>query len=218
MVFSQAANQTIYPFVLPKLPYDDTSFSDMLSKETFDYHHQKHHNTYVEKLNTLLSTEPTWAGRSLEELILSTHGNKMLQGIFDNASQVWNHTFYWHSITSDYQLPYGELMTMLQRDFGSLAKFYTEFENAAMSQFGSGWVWLAYKNDKLHIIKTPNANNPITDDYLPLLTCDVWEHAYYIDYKNNRLAYVKAFLTWFANWNFASDNLTKAVTSKAISI
>ena len=212
MVFSQVANQTIQPFILPELPYATNSFGSKLSNSTFDYHYLKHHKTYVDKLNALLSTEPELQGISLEKLILSTHDNSMLQGIFNNAAQVWNHTFYWYSITPDYQLPQGELLEMIKKDFGSLVEFYTQFENAAMSQFGSGWVWLTYKNSKLHIIKTSNADNPITDGYTPLLTCDVWEHAYYIDYKNQRLEYVKAFLTWIANWDFANENLAKAVT------
>ena len=212
-MFSHIAHQAQYPFNLPQLPYAKNSFGSKFSKEAFDYHYQKHHKAYVDKLNTLLSTEPILQPKSLEELVLFTYNNKAFQGIFNNATQVWNHTFYWHSLTPDYKLPQGKLLEMLKKDFTNLVEFYTKFEDAAMSQFGSGWVWLAYKNDKLHIIKTANANNPTTDGYAPLLTCDVWEHAYYIDYKNDRLAYAKNFLTGLANWNFASDNLMKAIAS-----
>ncbi len=192
------------PFELPPLPYALDALAPAISEETLSYHHGKHHQTYVNKLNELVANTP-YEKQSLEEIILNAEG-----GIFNNAAQVWNHTFYWHSMTPDAKAePQGEFAERINKDFGSIAQFKQDFTNAALTQFGSGWAWLvADKDGKLSIIKTSNAGNPMTEGKTPLLTCDVWEHAYYIDTRNNRAQYLDNF--WkLVNWEFGADNLGK---------
>ena len=189
-------------FELPALPYAKNALAPIISEETLDYHHGKHHNTYVVNLNNLIKDDAARAGQSLEEIVRSSSG-----GLFNNAAQVWNHTFYWHSLTPNGSgAPSGALAAAIDRDFGSFDKFKAEFAAAAMGQFGSGWAWLVSDAaGKLSVVKTPNAETPLTTDKTALLTCDVWEHAYYIDFRNRRADYVAGF--WkLANWDFASAN------------
>jgi Fe-Mn family superoxide dismutase len=189
-------------FELPALPYAKTALAPIISEETLDFHHGKHHNTYVVNLNNLIKDDAARAGQSLEEIVRTSSG-----GLFNNAAQVWNHTFYWHSLTPNGSgAPTGALAAAIDRDFGSFDKFKAEFAAAAMGQFGSGWAWLVSDAEgKLSVVKTPNAETPLTTDKTALLTCDVWEHAYYIDFRNRRADYVAGF--WkLANWDFASAN------------
>ena len=191
-------------FTLPELPYAKDALAPHLTAETLDLHHGKHHNAYVVNLNKLLDGKPE-ASKSLEEIILSSDG-----GVFNNAAQIWNHTFYWKSMKpAGGGEPTGDLKAAIDRDFGSCAKFKEEFTTAATTQFGSGWAWLVLEKGKLAITKTSNADLPMKHGQTALLTCDVWEHAYYVDYRNLRPKYVETFLTNLANWDFAAENLKK---------
>ena len=189
-------------FELPKLPWDKNALAPHISEETLDYHYGKHHNAYVTNLNKLTEGQPE-AGKSLEELIKTTEG-----GVFNNAAQVWNHTFYWHSMKpGGGGKPSGALAEAINRDFGSFEKFAEEFANAAATQFGSGWAWLVKGQDgKLKVVKTGNADCPIKHGDTPLLTIDVWEHAYYIDFRNARPKYIETFMNSLVNWDFAAKN------------
>ena len=191
-------------FELPALPYAKDALSPHISAETFDYHHGKHHNAYVTKLNAL--TEGTDnASKSLEELIKSTDG-----GLFNQAAQVWNHTFFWNSMKpGGGGEPSGDLAAAINRDFGGYDKFKEAFTKAAATRFGSGWAWLVKDGDKLAVMSTANAGNPMTEGKTPLLTLDVWEHAYYIDYRNARPKFIEAFLGNLVNWDFAASNFGK---------
>ncbi len=187
---------------LPDLPYPQNALEPHISAETLEYHYGKHHATYVKKLNKQISgTE--FESASLEEIIRQSSG-----GIFNNAAQVWNHTFYWNCLSPDGGgKPQGELARVIDDAFGSLAEFKDQFSEAAASNFGSGWTWLTQNpQGQLEIINTGNAGNPMTDDKHPLLTCDVWEHAYYIDYRNARPKYIEAFWN-LVNWDFVAQNL-----------
>lgn len=175
--------------ILPELPYAANALEPFISEKTISFHYGKHHQTYVNKLNELIAgTE--FENASLEEIVMKSQG-----GIFNNAAQVWNHTFYWNCLSPEGgKEPEGVLMEALEDAFGSFEKFKDAFANAAATQFGSGWAWLVKNSEgKLEIVKTPNAENPMTQGYIPLLTCDVWEHAYYLDYQNRRPDYVKEF-------------------------
>ncbi len=190
-------------FTLPELPYAKDALAPHISAETLDFHHGKHHNAYVTKLNELVAADPSLAGKSLEDLIRTTSG-----GVFNQAAQVWNHTFYWHSMKpGGGGEPTGAIAVGIMKAFGSFADFKTKFSAAAVGQFGSGWAWLV-KNGSgaLEIVATSNAGCPLTDNKTPILTCDVWEHAYYIDYRNARPKYVE---TWWnlVNWDHANKNL-----------
>jgi len=191
-------------FELPALPYAKDALVPHMSAETFDYHHGKHHNAYVTKLNAL--TEGTDnASKSLEELIKSTEG-----GLFNQAAQVWNHTFFWNSMKpAGGGAPTGDLAAAIDRDFGGLEQFKTAFAAAAAGRFGSGWAWLVKDGDKLAITSTANADNPMTDGKTPILTLDVWEHAYYVDYRNARPKFISAFLESLVNWDFVAENFSK---------
>ncbi|HQY65156.1 MAG: superoxide dismutase [Myxococcales bacterium] len=193
------------PFSLPELPYAKDALAPHLTAETLEFHHGKHHNAYVVNLNKLLEGKPE-AEKTLEEVILASDG-----GVFNNAAQIWNHTFYWSSMKpGGGGEPTGDLKAAIDRDFGSFAKFKEEFSAAAATQFGSGWAWLVVKDGKLSVTKTSNADLPMKHGQTALLTCDVWEHAYYIDYRNLRPKYVETFLSHLANWDFAAANLAKA--------
>jgi superoxide dismutase, Fe-Mn family len=193
------------PFSLPELPYAKDALAPHLTAETLEFHHGKHHNAYVVNLNKLLEGKPE-AEKSLEEIILGSEG-----GVFNNAAQIWNHTFYWSSMKpGGGGEPTGDLKAAIDRDFGSFAKFKEEFSAAAATQFGSGWAWLVVKDGKLSVTKTANADLPMKHGQTALLTCDVWEHAYYIDYRNARPKYVETFLNHLANWDFAAANLKGA--------
>jgi Fe-Mn family superoxide dismutase len=186
---------------LPKLPYPMDALAPSISKETLEYHYGKHHLAYVNNLNNLIKgTE--FENMSLEETILKSTG-----GIFNNAAQVWNHTFYWNCLTPKSPLaPSGKLAEAINKTFGSFEEFKKLFSQAAISTFGSGWAWLVKKDvDQLEIISTSNAGTPMQHDKKALLTCDVWEHAYYIDYRNARPTYVDMF--WkLVNWDFIAKN------------
>ncbi|MFN6560742.1 MAG: superoxide dismutase [Nostoc sp. ChiSLP01] len=198
-------------FVQPPLPFDINALEPYgMKAETFEYHYGKHHKAYVDNLNKL--TEGTeLADKSLEEVIQSSFKDSSKTGIFNNAAQVWNHTFFWNSLKpAGGGTPTGELATKIEKDFGSFDKFKEEFSNAAATQFGSGWSWLIDDGGTLKVIKTPNAENPLAHGQKALLTLDVWEHAYYIDYKNARPAFIKNFLENLVNWDFAAENFAKA--------
>jgi Fe-Mn family superoxide dismutase len=209
MTFCKISNQTQYPFVLPSLPYADTALEPVMSSKTFSFHHQKHHNAYVVNLNKLIEGSD-FAKMDLESIIVATADKVDKAAIFNNAAQVWNHTFFWNSMSpSGGGKPSANLLNKINEDFGSFEAFCESFKSNGISQFGSGWVWLVQdKNSKkLSIVKTSNANSPITSGYNPLITCDVWEHAYYIDFQNKRPDFLSVFLEKLVNWNFASERL-----------
>ncbi|WAS92687.1 superoxide dismutase [Nannocystis punicea] len=190
------------PFTLPDLPYAKDALAPHLSAETLEFHHDKHHAAYVNNLNKLLAGKPE-AELPLEEVILRSDG-----GVFNNAAQVWNHTFYWHCMRPNGGgRPTGELAEAITRDLGSYERFREEFANAATTQFGSGWAWLVVDNGKLAITKTGNADLPLKHGQKALLTIDVWEHAYYIDFRNARPKYIDTFLDHLVNWDFVAENL-----------
>jgi len=208
MIFCKKSNQKSYPFILPPLPFGKNDFVPYFSSETFDYHYEKHHQTYLTNLNNLLQNYPELQGKNLEELIIASNLNPEILNIFNNAAQVWNHSFFWHSISPQGGgKPTGRILEQINKDFDSYDKFVAEFKQAAMRQFGSGWVWLTFSNDKLQIVKTSNADTPITKSIKPLIGFDVWEHAYYIDYRNKRLDYVTIFIEHMINWQFAQENM-----------
>jgi Fe-Mn family superoxide dismutase len=189
-------------FTLPPLPYDKGALAPHISAETLEFHHGKHHKAYVDNLNKLVEGKPE-ANKSLEDIIKSSEG-----GVFNNAAQIWNHTFYWSSMKPNGGgQPTGELAQAITRDFGSYEKFAEEFSQAGATQFGSGWAWLVLDKGKLAVTKTPNADLPLKHGQKALLTMDVWEHAYYIDYRNARPKYIETFLKSLANWDFALQNL-----------
>ncbi|WP_262691687.1 superoxide dismutase [Kordiimonas aestuarii] len=202
-------------FELPKLPYAQDALEPHISAETLGFHHGKHHNAYVTNLNGLVEgTE--FEGKSLEQIMVATAGKTDKAGIFNNAAQVWNHTFYWHSmVPNGGGEPTGVLADKINADFGSFDDFVDAFKKAGATQFGSGWAWLVLdKEGKLDVVKTPNAECPLTEGKTPLLTMDVWEHAYYLDYQNRRPDYISTFLGKLVNWQFAAANYS-AATAKA---
>ena len=191
-------------FELPPLPYAKDALAPQISEETLEFHHGKHHKTYLDKLNDLLpATE--FEGKSLEDIIGTSTGN-----IFNNAAQAWNHTFYWNCLSPNGGgEPAGELADVINETFGSFENFKEEFTATSVGIFGSGWSWLVKKADgSLEITSTADAGNPMTDGETPILICDVWEHAYYIDYRNSKAAYLKAFFE-LINWDFIYDQYTK---------
>ena len=189
-------------FELPALPFERDALAPHISGETLDYHHGKHHAGYVAKLNAAVEADPSLAGKSLEDLILSASG-----GVFNNAAQIWNHTFYWNSLSpSGGGEPTGAIAEAITRDFGGFEAFKKAF-NAAAGHFGSGWAWLVKDSEgKLSVVDTADAGNPLTDGLTPVLVLDVWEHAYYIDHRNARPAYIEGFWA-LVNWDFANANL-----------
>jgi superoxide dismutase, Fe-Mn family len=194
------------PHVLPPLPYPDNALDPVISANTLSFHYGKHHKTYVDNLNKLIAGTEL-ADLSLEEIIASTAGKADKVGVFNNAAQVWNHTFYWNSLSpKGGGEPPSALKQKIEASFGSLEACKKELATAATTQFGSGWAWLAQDGDKLQVIKTGNADLPLTKGIKPLLTIDVWEHAYYLDYQNRRPDYVNAVLDKLINWSFAADN------------
>jgi Fe-Mn family superoxide dismutase len=189
-------------FTLPPLPWSKDALVPHISAETIDFHYGKHHQAYVTNLNKLVEGKPE-ASKGLEELILSSEG-----GVFNNAAQIWNHTFYWNSMKPQGGgKPAGKLLELVNRDFGSADNLLQQLGEAAKTQFGSGWAWLVEEGGKLKVTKTANADLPMKHKQKALLTCDVWEHAYYIDYRNARPDYVEAFLKNLVNWDFAAKNL-----------
>lgn len=188
-------------FELPALPYEKNALEPHISAETLEFHHGKHHQTYVTKLNGLIEGTD-FEGKSLEEIVKSSDG-----GVFNNAAQVWNHTFYWNSLSPNAGgEPTGPLADAINAKWGSFAEFKAAFNDKAVNNFGSSWTWLVKTADgELDIVNTSNAATPITDGHTPLLTVDLWEHAYYIDYRNVRPNYLEGFWA-LANWSFASEN------------
>ena len=193
-------------FELPPLPYERNALEPHISEETMNFHYGKHHQAYVTNLNKMVEGTDM-AGKTLEDVVKSSDG-----GVFNNAAQIWNHTFFWHSMKPNGGgAPTGELAEKIDAAFGSLDNFKAEFKTAGGTQFGSGWAWLVADADKnLKIVKTANAETPLTDGVTPLLTCDVWEHAYYLDYQNRRPDFLQTFLDSLINWDFAAENLSNA--------
>jgi Fe-Mn family superoxide dismutase len=192
-------------FELPKLPYAKDALAPLMSAETFEYHYGKHHQAYITNLNAAIAGTPN-ADKSLEEIILASDGP-----LFNNAAQVWNHTFFWNCLKPQGGgKPSGALAQAIDRDFGSFEKFREQFVQAAVKQFGSGWAWLVVEGGKLKITSTSNADLPLKHGQTALFTVDVWEHAYYIDYRNLRQKFVETIVDSLANWDFAAQNLAAA--------
>ncbi len=195
---------------LPPLPYDATALEPVISANTLAFHHGKHHAAYVTNFNTLTKDSPL-ADKPLEEVIKAVAGDSAKAGIFNNAAQVWNHTFFWNCLAPNAGgKPSGALLAKIEADFGSFDAFVSEFKTAATTQFGSGWAWLVLDQGKLKVTKTANADTPLAHGQVPLFTVDVWEHAYYLDFQNRRPDFVAAVLEKLANWAFVAQNLAKA--------
>ncbi len=189
-------------FELPSLPFAKDSLGEHMSAETLNFHYGKHHQGYVNKLNAAVKGKPE-AEKSLEDIIRSSEG-----GLFNNAAQVWNHTFFWNSMKpGGGGTPSGDLLDAINRDFGGVDGFKDQFAKTAAGRFGSGWTWLIVDGGKLSVVDTANADTPIRTGHAPLLTIDVWEHAYYIDYRHARPDFIKSFLDHLINWDFATANL-----------
>jgi Fe-Mn family superoxide dismutase len=203
------------PFQLPALPWQENALEPVISARTIGFHYGKHHATYVKKLNELVAGT-RYAELPLEQVITATAGNTETAKIFNNAAQTWNHTFFW-----DCMRPGGggepprEIARALEQSFGDFSRFKEKFAQAAVDQFGSGWAWLVAKGDKLEVISTANAQTPIAMGATPLLTIDVWEHAYYLDYQNRRPDFVNAVIDRLLNWEFAMEQMEKAQQRKA---
>ncbi|MBQ8436953.1 MAG: superoxide dismutase [Alphaproteobacteria bacterium] len=190
-------------FELPPLPYQLNALEPYISEQTMSYHYGKHHQAYIDNLNKLIKNTK-FENMPMEEIIIKTAGKSEFSGVFNNAAQSWNHTFFWNTMKPNGGgEPTGELKKKIDRDFGSYDKFKAEFINAAVSQFGSGWAWLAEDKDngKLVIIKTANGDNPIAHGLIPIIGLDVWEHAYYLDYQNRRADYINNYLNHLVKWN-----------------
>ena len=198
-------------FDLPALPYGRDALAPTISENTLDFHYGKHHQAYVNNLNGMIEGTDL-AGKTLEEIIHAVHADSAKAGIFNNAAQVWNHTFYWHSMKPNGGgAPTGKAAELIERDFGSYDAFREAFSKAGATQFGSGWAWLVLVNGKLEVRKTLNAETPLTEaGVTPLATMDVWEHAYYLDFQNARPKYIAAFLDSLLNWDFVNQNLADA--------
>ena len=194
------------PFSLPPLPYADTALEPLISANTLSFHYGKHHKAYVDNLNKLVEGKDL-ASMTLEQIINLSAGKADMAGVFNNAAQIWNHTFYWNSMKPNGGgKPTGALAAAIDKDLGGYDKFKTDLSAAAMTQFGSGWAWLVSEAGTLKIVKTGNAEVPFTKGQKPLLTIDVWEHAYYLDYQNLRAKYVETLIDKLLNWDFANAN------------
>ena len=195
-------------FTLPELPYAYDALQPYMSKDTLEFHHDKHHKAYVDTMNKLLEGSEL-AGKSLEEIVKASHGKN--QPLFNNAGQNYNHIHFWQWMKpkGGGAIP-GSLQKRIDSDLGGSEKFKADFIQAGVGQFGSGWAWLAVKNGKLEIMKTPNGENPLVHGASPILGVDVWEHSYYIDYRNRRPDYLKAFIENLVNWEHVEEMLSKA--------
>jgi superoxide dismutase, Fe-Mn family len=194
-------------FGQPPLPYDFNALEPQMSARTFEFHYGKHHAAYVTNLNNLVK-DTELADKPLVEVIQASFKDPAKTGIFNNAAQVWNHTFFWNSMKSGGGgKPSGDLAAKIDAAFGSFDKFKEDFKTAAATQFGSGWAWLVMEGDTLKVTKTPNAENPLVHNQKPLLTLDVWEHAYYLDYQNRRPDFIQTYLDELVNWDFAAQNM-----------
>ena len=193
---------------LPPLPYADNALDPIITAKTIGFHYGKHHKAYVDNLNGLLKDMPDLAALSLEDLIKKTAGDAAKAGVFNNAAQIWNHTFYWKSMAAKGGgQPTGKLLDLIGTSFGGYDKFKDAFATAGKTQFGSGWAWLVLDGGKLTVEKTANADTPMARGKKCLITMDVWEHAYYLDFQNRRPDYITAFLDKLVNWEFAAANL-----------
>ena len=197
-------------FVLPDLPYSKDAFGDILSAETFDYHHGKHHNAYVVKANELIAADPALQGMSLVELIKSSKG-----ALFNQVGQIWNHTFYWHSLSPEKKQPSGQLLDLINEGFGSVDALLDKLKAEAVGHFASGWAALILKDGKLEVTSYHDADTPVAHGHAPLLILDVWEHAYYIDYRNLRPNYAERLLKEAIDWDFVALNLDGEGASRA---
>ena len=207
---SGASAQTKGPFELPPLPYPQDALAPVISAATVGFHYGKHHRSYLDNLNGLVKGTP-YETMGLEAVIRASAARPGQEAVFNNAAQVWNHTFYWNGMKAGGGgKPAGEVGRAIDRSFGSYETFRKEFLAAALGQFGSGWAWLVADGKTLKVVKTPNAENPITQGLKPLLTVDVWEHAYYLDYQNRRKDFVEASLDRLVNWSFVEGNLKMA--------
>jgi Fe-Mn family superoxide dismutase len=208
--FTPAFAQGAQPITLPPLPYAENALAPVISAYTISFHYGKHHKGYVDNLNKLIASTEL-ADAPLEKIITATAGIADQQSIFNNAAQIWNHTFYWKSMKPNGGgKPTGELAKKIDAAFGNYDNFKKELATAAIIQFGSGWAWLVAEKGTLKVVKTPNADLPLIHGQTPLLTIDVWEHAYYLDYQNRRADYVNAVIDKLLNWDFAAENLAKA--------
>lgn len=206
-MMSNDKSESALEHILAPLPYARDALAPVISANTLSFHYGKHHKAYVDNLNKFI-TGTEYAGLALEKIILRAAGKIDKVAIFNNASQAWNHAFYWSSlIPNGGGQPPETLKKKIEASFGTLDICKKELTDAAISQFGSGWAWLVLDGDKLKVIKTANADSPLTKGMKPLLTIDVWEHSYYLDYQNRRLDYVNAVIDKLINWNFAQDNL-----------
>jgi superoxide dismutase, Fe-Mn family len=197
------------PLSLPPLPYADNALEPVISAKTLSFHHGKHHRTYVENTNKLIAGTEL-ADRSLDQIVMVTAGRADHANIFNNAAQAWNHRFYWRCLKpKGGGEPPTALKQKMEEAFGSVDACKKELTNNAIAQFGSGWAWLVLEGSKLRVVKTANADTPLTQGLKPLLTIDVWEHAYYLDYQNKRADHVAAVIDRLANWDFAAENLAR---------
>ena len=201
------------PYKLPPLPYPEQALAPIMSANTISFHYGKHHKGYVDKLNGMLEKDPL-GDLTLEEVIKATAGKPDKAGIFNNAAQIWNHNLFWASLKPGGSKPSGALKERLDADLGGLDKFRQDFAAAAIAQFGSGWAWLVLDEGKLKIVKTSNAETPLTQGKTCLLTLDVWEHAYYLDYQNKRAEYVNAVIDKLLNWDFAAQQFAASQPGK----
>jgi superoxide dismutase, Fe-Mn family len=205
-----ASAQSPAAITLPPLPYADDALAPVISANTISFHYGKHHKGYVDNLNKMIAGTDLEKS-TLEQIVKSTAGAADKQGIFNNAAQVWNHTFYWNSMKPNGGgKPSGDLAQKIDSTFTNFDNFKKELVTAATGQFGSGWAWLVSEGGTLKVVKTPNAETPLTKGQTPLLTIDVWEHAYYLDYQNKRADYVNAVIDKLLNWDFAAANSKKA--------
>ncbi|MBI4799729.1 MAG: superoxide dismutase [Desulfarculus sp.] len=206
-MFMSASAQAAEAISLPALPYADNALEPVISARTIGFHYGKHHAAYVANVNKMVAGTDL-AQMTLEEMVKTTAGDKAKVGVFNNAAQVWNHTFYWKSMKpGGGGTPGGDLLAKINADLGGFDKFKEEFSQAALTQFGSGWAWLVLVDGKLKVMKTPNAETPLAMAAKALITIDVWEHAYYLDYQNRRADYIKDWLDKLVNWDFAAQNL-----------
>ena len=197
-------------YELADLPYAYDALEPYISSKTLEFHHDKHHAAYVKNYNQM-AQDAGMADKSIEEVIKASYNDSSKSGLFNNGAQAWNHNFFWNSLKpGGGGAPTGEVAEKINADFGSYDKFKEEFKKAATSQFGSGWAWLVLDNGTLKVINSPNAVNPIATGQTPLLTCDVWEHAYYLDYQNRRPDFVDAFLNNLVNWDLAAQQMAAA--------
>ena len=201
--------QTVPHFSLAPLPYAEDALAPAISAETLQLHHGKHHKLYVDKTNKLLEEHPV-EGQTLEEIVRNSAGVPEQTQLFNNAAQAWNHDFYWRSLAPKGGEPSGALMQRIEKDFGDYGRFTKKLAAAASAQFGSGWAWLVLRNGALDVVTTSNADTPMARGISCILTLDVWEHAYYVDYRNQRDKYLEAVINGHLDWDFAAENFGRA--------